>query len=384
MALQIATAGTGVVRDAHFVTPTGTSTPVRTLLLELQRTNVLPTSNALDTAAGVTITSNAGTAPDGTTTAQRCTRDSTDPRYLSHTATGFLPAASTAYTISRFFKYDGFAFTCSIENNSTEFDAAFRANFVINSDGTITAGSVSGAVTASGVEALSNGWYRCWVTFTSGATPSGTAGRYLCRLTGIAGTPSLLSWGGQMEAGFAPSSYIPTTGTAVSRNADVLYFSVPVLDPPREMTVYVRGVNVGSAQGFRTVVSVGNAGFTGARFLLTGNTSGNQFLVRHFNGTSDVLTTAGSGTVNMYDLTEWRGVLRADGAVQIGGSINGAAEIVGSASASLGMATAWSDTRLYLNSSGLGSNVGQFAYTHVCVALGQQTRAAMRTFAGVP
>jgi hypothetical protein len=75
--LQIQTAGTGVVRDAHYVTPTGASTPVRTLLLEPQRTNLCIRSEEFDTWTSVggntAVTANSAIAPDGTATADTLT-----------------------------------------------------------------------------------------------------------------------------------------------------------------------------------------------------------------------------------------------------------------------------------------------------------------------
>jgi hypothetical protein len=72
------------------------------------------------------------------------------------------------------------------------------------------------------VQNFGNGWYRLTATFTTGGTivtPSNPS--ILLRITGGSGV-SVLGYGVQLEAGTFATSYIPTTTTSLTRNADTV------------------------------------------------------------------------------------------------------------------------------------------------------------------
>ena len=177
------------------------------LLVEGPRTNLLTYSEQFDNAAwtlnGATVTPNTTVAPNGTTTADTISSPNGLGVFQSVVAT-----IATIYTNSIFVK----------AGTATELlfrdDAGVGRHLVINPvTGAIT--STSGTIISSGVKAYPNGWYRYHMTY---ATDS-TAARGQVR-NNLAGTVTFAQWGAQIELGDAPTSYIPTVDSQVTRTAD--------------------------------------------------------------------------------------------------------------------------------------------------------------------
>jgi hypothetical protein len=374
--LIVATAATGVARTSHYVTPTGASAPIQTLLLEPQRTNLCIRSEEFDTwtLASATVTANTTTAPDGTLTADTLSVTSSAGgiyRVVTFTGDGekcaavFLRAGTATKT------------RLTIRDQS----AAVNRHVV---DVTWTAGvptlaTVAGAGTLYPVEALANGWYR--ILFSATGVVAANVHRYLITDNEVVtGTVGL--WGAQAENAVVPSSYIKTQATTVTRNADSLYF--PFTAPPQAMTVYVRGVNAGAYQSQTNAARVLHIGDinTGAdpRFSLVRNAGTSQVQTLYDDG---VTLRSGNATPSpipvLRDIIEHRGVLSSSWVPSSGISVNGGVEQTGTTTAS-GPATAWANPRLYIAGH---ADHDQFAYTHVIVAAGEQTMATMRSLAGV-
>jgi hypothetical protein len=115
------------------------------------------------------------------------------------------------------------------------------ANFDLQT-GTISQPVVpQGAVTnaAAAMQNVGNGIYRCSVTCATNSTT--TARPVIVLINAAAATKfvsytgsianGLLTWGAQFEAGAFPTSYVPTTGAAVTRAVDVLTIQPANMSP---------------------------------------------------------------------------------------------------------------------------------------------------------
>jgi len=196
------------------------------LLVEEQRTNLLLRSQEFDNAswtqspsADVDVTANAAVAPDGTSTADKMI-EATTANTFHDLFQSLTFVAGARYTASAFVK------ASERHRGALTFgsNAGFTSERLVQFNLVAKTASAIGTGAAAGIEEYTNGWFRVWVSATadaSGASP------FYFRLqdnsgTSIyAGTPSsgLFIWGAQIEAGAAPTSYIPTTTAQVTRLA---------------------------------------------------------------------------------------------------------------------------------------------------------------------
>ncbi len=195
------------------------------LLLEPQRTNQLEYSDEFDNSVWLkddfTVTTNQKIAPNGTLTADEVFENSaTSARFLYQNIS---VTSGNDYTISFFVKYNSIQYLQLA--SSTGFSGSEYVNFdIIN--GTITKNPYN---TVASIKQYSNNWFRISITETSTTTttgrmffasiPSGTSNR----LAGYEGNTSnsFYLWGGQMEQGTYPTSYIKTEASTVTRLKDL-------------------------------------------------------------------------------------------------------------------------------------------------------------------
>jgi hypothetical protein len=195
-----------------------TNSSCPSILVEPQRTNLVLRSNELSTAPNVldnvTGTSNFYVSPDGSINAIKLAETVVNDR---HGFYQYFNVTAQTYTISVFTKQIGRRYISLMSdftgtNSLSFFDLQEK---VVVSNGT--------GFTCS-IEEYSDGWFRLSATVTAsaglkyiifGGSTNGTTNTY------IGNTSTFMTfYGFQLEAGSNATSYIPTVGSTVTRNAD--------------------------------------------------------------------------------------------------------------------------------------------------------------------
>lgn len=296
---------TGTIRTAASGQPRYTYNPslltaAPKLLLEAQATNLITYSQAFSgwSKSYTTSSSGAGASTLFGFATDRITLSAVTGEHYVGTGVGSI-VNGAVYTASFYVRPNSL-----IKGFQIYFPYAALSSVDFNLT-TLTCGS-AGTITA-----LPDGWYRISATFTASNTSSSLY-LFAARTPGVYtftsdGTEYYDICGAQFEAGYAPTSYIPTSGSAVTRAADTstsaagsraadVYSSSQVTRATD--TAAITGTNFSSwysnGQGTLHAVYTDNDG-TGTRALNLRNAAGTKYI--------DLVSGSGSSAGGYWNVT---------------------------------------------------------------------------------
>jgi hypothetical protein len=264
----------------------------RGILIEEQRTNLMLRSEEFDNASwtklGATITANVAPSPDGTLGADALVEDTSTGAHVVFQPISFV--SGTTYTATVFAK----------AGTRTRLNIVCVTGAIFNGDFDLTNGTIIGTYSGtSSITPAGDGWYRCQMTATAGATASGNVQFRLISsgtttsYTGD-GTSRLFLWGAQTEAGAFATSYIPTVASQVTRSADICNLTAPMFTPWYNTNEGTFVVEADTSFVGNFPVVVGYSAASTASFLYV--TSGGK--IGTWNGTTALDAVAGATTTN--------------------------------------------------------------------------------------
>ena len=195
----------------------GSDGSLKGLLIEEQRTNLFNNSNDPNLVDGggsfLTVSANTEDDPAGSASASLITAQNANSFFGPRFTSG---ATGQVYTASFIVKNNGSAQSRILVRNSID-----AADITVSWDGA-TLTSTTDTSGSSSTEPLGSNYYRISVTYTA------TEGTQRPRIypDTIDGSNSLVVYAWQLEAGSFATSYIPTSGSQVTRSADLA--SIPV------------------------------------------------------------------------------------------------------------------------------------------------------------
>jgi hypothetical protein len=298
------------------------------VLIEQGSTNLLVRSEEMADAgwvkAGSTITANAVAAPDGTTTADKLVESAGGsghyiacPPTTTSVQTYTLSVFAKAGERSKLMLYSSYA-----DGKGYGFDLT----------GAGSTFSISGepAPARYSIQQFANGWYRCSITFTGIVTTGGVGSVYLVSGTSYSysgdGTSGLYLWGGQLEVGDYPTSYIPTTSAAVTREAGVTSLPIP-FSPAAVFFQCSRDAVIGTNRLFEL-----HNGSDNERMFVQTIATGQVYPSVTVGGVTPTLPNSGTGSV--LTGTVFKGILRRSASGTYRMFLNGVA--IGAESAAIG------------------------------------------------
>ena len=185
------------------------------LLIEESRTNMVLQSEDFGTSwtlGNITLAANDTNSPANTLTADKMTATAATAVFSQIMAKA---ASAITYTASIFVKGDSTAFSISLDDTTTINRGRVSLNLTT---GVLGTPAVDGNFTSPSatVTQYANGFYRLTLTVTSNIVPALRMRPFFTTTDNV-----VYVWGAQVETGAFATSYIPTTTTALTRNADV-------------------------------------------------------------------------------------------------------------------------------------------------------------------
>ena len=194
------------------------------LLVEPQRTNLITYSEDFSqwsSKINIDVTLNSETSPDGVVNATFINENNSNAQHFIGQSLSITNGQDISISV---YAKKNQRDVLQISPSGNYLSPSGYANYDLN-NGLVTASG--GGVTAE-IEGLTNGWFRCVAKFTANNTASGTTAFFLQNSTTASrgssydgdGTSGLYMWGAQTEIGSYATSYIPTSGSTVTRNQE--------------------------------------------------------------------------------------------------------------------------------------------------------------------
>ena len=407
--IRVAITGSNVARDNHWEIPSGSLTPVRTLLIEAGPRNNRRVSESIHftgsvwSFTNVTRTASFAEAPDGTQTATFIKENTANGFHYSQITARI--GTNTLTGLSIFLKPAGRTrFYVGINDTFTGNYAV--ADVTLTGTGTVNGTLVNGtaAIPSIRIVPYSGSWYRIdtVVRAASFGNPAyqvqlhnGTSTSY----TGN-GTSGVYMWGytdGDWNTndlnGMAPTMFIRGEGEqSGSRDRDVIYWTAPT---PQPMTVYARGVVQGNTgvTSERKIIQLGNYAIGGVHAGISTNgaagenTVRTQFISNYRTVTSTVTPSTGIRAGDPIELSMRLYRTGSGVGTQISYALNGGPVQVGNTSsiASGDFEASWNVINsMSLCTSDVFTQYSQaFAFRNILLVTGSKSLGEMRTLAGI-